>query len=337
MRVGFTYDLRDDYLAQGFDEETAAEFDRPETIQAISEVLRNLGYEVDLIGNLGALLHRLGNGQRWDFVFNISEGLHGIAREAQVPAILDAYQIPYVFSDAMVLALTLHKGMTKHVVRDCGVPTADFAVITDVAQANQIDLPYPLFAKPVAEGTGKGVTAASRVDHPEALRQVCDALLARFQQPVLVETYLPGREFTVGIVGTGADAYVLGTLEVLLNARAEPGAYTFHNKEFYEGLVDYRLESGPLAQRVAEVALAAWRCLGCRDGGRIDIRLDAADVPNFIEVNPLAGLNPLRSDLAIMARFVGIDYADLLERIVASAENRIGIARPSRRRAAGVR
>jgi D-alanine-D-alanine ligase len=328
MKVGLTYDLRDDYLAQGFDEETAAEFDRPETIQAIADVLASRGYEPVLIGNLEALMRRLLAGERWAFVFNIAEGLHGLGRESQVPALLDAYQIPYTFSDPMVLALTLHKGMAKHVVRDCKIPTADFAVVNSLADISTINLPYPLFAKPVAEGTGKGVTAASKVRTREQLHNVCAALLEKFAQPVLVETYLPGREFTVGVVGTGAAARSLGVMEVLLRDEAEPGAYSFHNKEFYEGLVDYRLEQGSLAEQVNNVALAAWRALGCRDGGRLDIRLDADGVPNFIEVNPLAGLNPIRSDLAILARFINLPYDELIAAIVSSTEQRIALPRP---------
>jgi D-alanine-D-alanine ligase len=322
MKVGFTYDLRDDYLAQGYDEETAAEFDRPETIEAIAGILRSLGHEVELIGNLPALMARLLAGERWDLVFNIAEGLHGLGRESQIPALLDAYEIPYTFSDPMVLGLTLHKGMAKHVVRDNGVPTADFVVIQREADLARVDLPFPLFAKPVAEGTGKGISHTSKVRNSDELRRTCLKLLQRFRQPVLVETYLPGREFTVGIVGTDAGARVIGVMEVLLRDSAEPGAYSFHNKEYYENLVDYRLETGPLAIQVGNVALAAWRCLGCRDGGRLDIRLDEHDTPNFIEVNPLAGLNPDRSDLAFIARFSGQSYTWLIEQIMDSARQR---------------
>ncbi len=136
-------------------------------------------------------------GDRWDLVFNIAEGLKGFGREAQVPALLEAYGIPYTFSDPLLLSLTLHKGLTKRVIRDLGIPTADFAVVEAEGEIDQVNLPYPLFLKPVAEGTGKGVTATSKVAHPAEMRRLCLSLLATFQQPVLVETYLPGREFTV--------------------------------------------------------------------------------------------------------------------------------------------
>ena len=323
MKIGFTYDLRDDYLARGYDEETAAEFDRPETIEAISRAIALNGHSVDRIGGLDALLKRLLRGERWDMVFNIAEGLYGLGRESQVPAVLDAYRIPYTFSDPLVLSLTLHKGMAKHVVRDNGIATADFFVVNQEQDIDNVSLPYPLFAKPVAEGSSKGVTGASRVTTAQQLSQVCRYLLTKFRQPVLVETYLPGREFTVGVLGTGQQAEVLGVMEVLLREQAETGIYSLHNKEYYENLVDYRLEQGVLGERVGAAALAAWRALGCRDAGRIDIRLDAAGVPNFIEVNPLAGLNPIRSDLAIMAKLLGRDYNSLISHILNSAQLRL--------------
>ena len=118
MKIGITYDLRDDYIAEGYTEEETAEFDHPRTIAAIEDTLQSLGYETDRIGHIRALARRLVAGNRWDLVFNIAEGLRGFGREAQVPALLDAWEIPYTFSDPLVLSLTLHKGLTKRVIRD---------------------------------------------------------------------------------------------------------------------------------------------------------------------------------------------------------------------------
>lgn len=322
MRIGFTFDLRDDYLAQGFTEEEAAEFDRPDTIDAIQAALERLGHTVDRIGNLESLMRRLLAGDRWELVFNIAEGLRGFGREAQVPALLDAYGIPYVFSDPMVMALTLHKGMTKRVLCDAGLATPDFAVMASSRDLEGLNLPYPLFAKPVAEGTSKGVTPASRIAGPDQLRAVCHELLAAFGQPVLVERYLPGREFTVGLLGTGERARVLGVLEVALNANAEPDVYTWRNKEEYDVRVDYRLVDDADARGAAALALTAWRVLGCRDGGRVDVRLDEHARAQIMEVNPLPGLNPRRSDLAILATQLGWPFERLIGEIVASAAER---------------
>lgn len=324
MRIGITYDLQADYLAEGMSEEQAAEFDRPDTIEAIELALRGLGFVTDRIGNIRRLAGRLVAGDRWDMVFNIAEGVRGFGREAQVPALLDAYHIPYTFSDPLVLSLTLHKGMTKRVVRDLGIPTPDFAVVEDESDIDRIGLPLPLFAKPVAEGTGKGIGAASRIRTRSELFAVCRRLLGEFEQPVLVEIFMPGREFTVGITGTGKASSAIGAIEVCLKEHAEEEAYSYYNKKRFEELVEYRLVRDATAQKAVEVALAAWRSLGCRDGGRIDLRADAAGTPCFLEVNPLAGLNPEISDLPILCRLSGIPYRELIARIMESALARVG-------------
>jgi len=320
--IGLTYDLRRDYLAMGYGEEETAEFDHPDTIDAIERVLRDLGFGTDRIGHGKDLTARLARGDRWDLVFNLAEGLHGYGREALVPAILDAYEIPYTFSDPLVLSLTLHKGLAKHVVRDMGIPTPDFAVLESHEEARSIALPYPLFVKPVAEGTGKGVTPASRVRSPEELGVVSRRLIETYRQPVLVETFLPGREFTVGILGTGKAAEAVGVLEVHLNDRAEQEVYSYVNKERCEELVEYRVATDPEALRALALALEVWRGLGCRDGGRVDLRSDSRGKPHFLEVNPLAGLHPEHSDLPILCSRVGISYPGLIEKIVRSALDR---------------
>jgi D-alanine-D-alanine ligase len=335
MHIGLTYDLRQDYLAAGFSEDETAEFDRPRTVDGIDAALAQLGHTTDRIGHVRRLAARLASGDRWDLVFNIAEGLEGIAREAQIPAILDAFGIAYTFSDPLVLALTLHKGLTKTVVAAGGVPTPRFAVVESDADLARIDLPFPLFAKPVAEGTSKGVSPASKAKDSAALNEVCRQLLAQYRQPVLVETFLPGREFTVGITGTGAAAAVLGTMEVVLLPQAEADVYSYVNKENCEELVEYRLGDAARDEQVraAEaVALAAWRILGCRDAGRVDLRCDAAGRPSFMEVNPLAGLHPEHSDLPIIATKIGLSFVELIRRIVTSAEPRVAEALRSKAR-----
>ncbi|MBU1180584.1 MAG: D-alanine--D-alanine ligase [Pseudomonadota bacterium] len=328
MHVGITYDLRDEYLEMGFGEEETAEFDRADTIDAIENALAGLGYRTERIGHVKKLVNCLSEGKSWDIVFNIAEGYYGIGREAQVPAILDAFQIPYTFSDPLVLSLTLNKAITKRVVRDLGIPTPDFAIVEKLSDIDSVSLPFPLFAKPVAEGTGKGISDASEVGDRKNLRALCRDLIDRFKQPVLLETYLPGREFTVGIIGTGDDAKVVGVIEVLLNKQAEKGAYSYINKKKYEELVTYRLVDDKMARDAARVALDSWVGLGCRDAGRIDIRSDADGKPNFIEVNPLAGLHPVHSDLPILCRLSGISFEKLIDEIMKSALKRVACSRP---------
>ena len=316
MRIGVTYDLRADYLALGYGEEETAEFDSDVTIDAICETLADLGFEPVRIGNIHALVPRLAAGERFDGVFNICEGLKGLAREAQVPAVLEAYDIPYVFSDPLTLALSLDKAMAKRVVRDQGVPTPDFALIETIADIDKIDLAFPLFLKPVAEGSGKGVNEHSKVVSREEMARVAADLLVRFDQPVLVETFLPGREFTVGITGTGADAEVFGVSEIVQAENYIGAGYGYENKEYWEDKVDIRLADEANAKAAGDVALKAWRALRCRDGGRVDIRCDGNGNPYFIEVNPLAGLRPNYSDLCFIADMKGISYSTLIGRIM---------------------
>ncbi len=323
MKVGLTYDLRSEYLKQGYTEEETAEFDREETVEAIEGTLQKIGYETERIGNVKQLAEALVAGKRWDIVFNICEGMYGLGREAQVPALLDAYNMPYVFSGPLVLALTLHKAMTKSVVRDAGVPTPAFHVVHTPEDIDKVSLKYPLFAKPLAEGTGKGVDTRSVISNAAELKERCLYLLKQFRQPVLVEKYLSGREFTVGIVGTGEKARSVGVMEIILRENAEKNVYSYVNKEECEELVEYRLVKGPDAEACEKVSLDAWRSLGCEDAGRVDVRHDDNGIPNFIEVNPLAGIHPEHSDLPILSTKNGITYPELMKMIMDSAVKKI--------------
>ncbi len=324
MEIGITYDLRDDYLKQGYSLEETAEFDPEDTIRGIDEALVESGFKTERIGNIKELTGKIASGHRWGLVFNIAEGMYGISREAQVPALLEAFGIPYTFSDPLVLALTLDKGLAKTIVRQAGIATADFAIVRKLSDIEEISLPYPLFAKPIGEGTGKGISDRSKIKSKEELTEVCAHLLKQFNQSVLVETYLPGREFTAGIVGTDGDASCIGVMEVLFKKDHRGDAiYSYDNKANYEEVIDYRIPEIEAVEKCENFALRAWKALGCRDGGRIDIRMDAGGFPNFIEANPLAGLNPVHSDLPIICSLKGIPYRKLIGDIVDSAIKRI--------------
>jgi len=323
--IGMTYDLKDDYLKEGYAPELVAECDSIVTIDAIDAALQKLGHQTVRIGNVKALVGYLGEGKRCDLVFNIAEGLFGLLRESVIPALLDAYQIPYVFSDSFVLAICLHKGFTKEVVRKAGVATADFCVLGSSEDWKQVSLPYPLFLKPVAGGTGIGITASSKVTNPKDLQKVSGAMLAAYQQPVLVETYLGGREFTVGITGTGDEAQSTGVMEIIIDHSSDGGIYSYKTKQEYETTTRYERPDESAWKASEAVALAAWRALGCRDGGRIDVKMDEKGVVHFLEVNPLAGLHPIDSDLPILSRMHGLGYDELIARIMHSAQKRLGL------------
>lgn len=329
LRVGFCYDLRDDHVAAGMSPEDAAEYDSPATIDAIAAALRDNGCEVERIGGLRALMPRLLAGDRWDLVFNITEGQNGYGREAQVPALLDAFAIPYTFAEPLVATVTLHKATAKRVLRDAGLPTAPFAVVAEPADIARVDLPFPLLAKPIAEGTSKGIGGDAVARDAAQLRTLCERLLRQFRQPVLVEAFLPGREVTVGVLGTGDEARTVGALEVHLLAGADADVCSYRNKEDCESLCRYSLATDAAARQAERTALAAWRVLGCRDGGRVDLRADARGEFQILELNPLPGLHPTHSDLPILWTMGGRRYEDLIGGILASARQRLAPRAPA--------
>lgn len=332
MRIAMTYDLKTDHADSDLSLEDLADLDDPAVIDAIATTLGRLGHEAIRVGNLPRLVQRLAGGERWDLVFNLAEGLYGFGREAAVPALLDAYRIPYTFADPLALAVGLHKETAKRVVRDAGLPTPDFAVVAGREDLLSIDLAYPLFAKPVAEGSSKGISLASKVATPEELAAVCTRLLDRFAQPVLVERFLPGAELTVGILGTGTASRCFGTLEIAFDTGTDDDFYSYENKTRpdWREVLSYRLVEGPLAQEAETLALAVWRLLGGRDGGRVDLKLDDEGRPSFLEINPLAGLVPQGSDLTILSDLRGMTYDELIGAIVASATERLGESAPPR-------
>lgn len=337
MRIALVYDLRDDYRALGYSEEAIAEFDSPETIDALAGALKALGCEPVRVGRGQALAARLVAGERYDLVFSIAEGLTGRSREAQVPALCELFGQPYLFSDPLTLAASLDKAVAKKLVRDAGIPTPDFAVArTNASELDGWDA-FPAFVKPLAEGTGKGCEAASLVHTAEELRAAATRVLSRYGQPALAERFLSGREFTVGVVGNGTDARVLGVCEILLKPQAEANVYSLHNKEQCEDLVTYKRAEDAEARLAGTRALEAYRALDCRDTARIDFRSDAHGEPCFIEANPLAGLHPSHSDLPILAAQAGIGFVELIGMILDAGLARYGLSRAGLARPGGER
>ncbi|MBM4142371.1 MAG: D-alanine--D-alanine ligase [Lentisphaerae bacterium] len=331
MKIGLVYDLRSEYLTEGYSAEDVAEFDSESTIAALADAIRACGHEVDPVGRGRALAARLVGGDRWDLVFSIAEGMEGRSREAQVPALLDLYGVPCAMSDALVCAVTLDKAVAKRIVLACGLPTPRFCLVSRPADLDAVSLDYPLFVKPVAEGTGKGIDHQSRVAGPQDLRRTALPLLRRLRQPVLVEEYLPGREFTTGVLGTGPDARVLGTMEISMLPNASSADYSFDVKEKCETVVRYAaLERGALRADVEDLALKAYRALECRDAGRVDIRLDRRGKPAFMEMNALPGLHPTHSDLPMIATQEGMPYVQLIGAIIDSAAQRLTPAAATR-------
>lgn len=319
MKIGLTFDLRSWYIDRGYSMDETAEFDKQETVDALENSLKLMGHETDPIGNTFQLIEALASGKRWDMVFNIAEGLYGDGRESVVPAILDQYKIPYVFSGPVIMGLSLNKHIAKLVVSAAGVPVSPGYLISGLKDLDKCKLKYPLFVKPVSEGTGKGITEKSLVNSPAELKVMVEWILSEFRQPALVEEYLPGREFTVGIIGYGDEAVAIGGMEVIC---ANNLPYSVEVKENYQNYCKYKPLDPDIADECKSVALNAWIALDAVDAGRVDLKVDRNGKICFIEANPLAGLNPVHSDLPILSRMYGIEYQSLMEMIMKAAIRR---------------
>ena len=296
-----------------------AEFDKQDTIDAIDGALQKMGHETELIGNVFQLIEALASGKKWDMVFNIAEGLYGDGRESVVPAILDQYKVPYVFSGPVVMGISLNKHMAKMAVASQGTPVSKGFIVSSIADLDNNYLPFPLFVKPVSEGTGKGITDKSLVHSKSELTHMVGWILKEFKQAAIVEEYLPGREFTVGVTGHGNKTVAIGGMEVITTNNIP---YSVFVKDNYHDYCKYVPLSDDIADECKSVAITAWKALNAVDGGRVDLKADKNGKICFIEANPLAGLNPVHSDLPILARMYNIEYQELLEMIVLSAIDR---------------
>jgi len=299
--------------------EDTAEFDKQETVDAIEGALKKMGFLTEQVGNCFQVVEALAAGRRWDMVFNIAEGLYGDGRESVIPAILDQYRIPYVFSGPVILGISLNKHLTRLIVSAAGVRVSPGILISELKDVEECRLQYPVFIKPVSEGTGKGITEKNLVKSPEELAGIAEYLLKRFNQPVLAEEYLPGREFTVGVIGTGDEAFAIGGMEIECRDNLP---YSVEFKENYQEFCKYIPMTGEFTEECRTIALKAWNALGGADGGRVDVKADRNGKICFMEVNPLAGLHPVHSDLPILSRMAGTDYQKLLEMIMNSAIKR---------------
>jgi D-alanine-D-alanine ligase len=326
MRIGITYDLKVDLSGRpDLPDDFQEEFDSPATVEAIAEVLRGLGHQVEKLGDGRGLLERL-LADPPEFVFNFAEGQGiGRCREARVPAVLEMLGIPYTGSDPLTLAVTLDKDCAKRLVASAGVTVPAGFVVSpgEEALAERSRLNFPVIVKPAWEGSSKGIRNKCLVDHPDDLPGVIESIVQDHRQPVLVEEYIAGDELTIGVIGN-APPQIVGVMRVLPTHVTERFVYSLEVKRDWERQVRYecpaRLSSADAAA-VEEAALLAYRALGCRDVSRLDFRLRKG-VPYFLEVNPLPGLNPDYSDLVILGRGAGWSYEQLIATILQEALDR---------------
>ena len=321
-----------------FSSERYAEFDDRSTIEAVRNALSRF-HEVDLVEADESAYIRFLEAQP-DIVFNIAEGLRGPYREAFIPSILEFLQIPYTGSGPLTLSICLDKPLTKQVLGYHGVPTPEFQVASTVGEVEDVVKGwafYPCIVKPVHEGSSIGVWNDSVAEDPLQLSERLRRAISRYGQPAMVERLLPGREFTVGILGNGRQARPLPLIEIRFDNLPEGSKpiYSYEAKWIWDtparplDIFDCpaQVDEG-LSRSIEEVALAAYRILGCRDWARIDIRLDERGIPNILEVNPLPGILPDPRDNSCMpkaARAAGMEYDDLILNVLEIACRRYGI------------
>ncbi|MDD4493201.1 MAG: ATP-grasp domain-containing protein [Eubacteriales bacterium] len=324
--VGLTFNLKKGVKTEV--EDLEAEFDNMETVTAIKEALEAAGCKVELLEADEGILKKITN-TKADIVFNIAEGIYGRGREAQVPALLNFLEIPFTGSDETTLCIALDKALSKRLLSTYKIKTPKYRVVTGVNANACKGLRYPLIVKPNAEGSSKGVSDLAVVDNVEELKNVLKANLV-YGCPMLVEEYIAGREFTVGLVGNGSDLKVFPPMEIAYRKKnRSANIYSFNVKKNYKEYIDYYCPA-PIEpeteERLKDISRKIFTILECRDFSRIDFRMSPEGEIYFIEINPLPGLAPGYSDFPMIAEFNGIGHAELVRSVLNSALKRYGMA-----------
>ncbi|MCL1805846.1 MAG: ATP-grasp domain-containing protein [Clostridiales bacterium] len=336
LTVGIAYNLKKGISAGPPDAQ--AEYDDPDTIQAIKSALESAGCRVELYEAEEDFPAQIA-ARRPDIVFNVAEGRRGRGREAHVPAILSFLGVPYVGSDEAAMCLALDKALTKRLLSTWGIRTPKFAVFRKGSPLSADDIAsvgdclgsgavgWPVIVKPNEEGSGKGITDVSVVPDATALREAVEEMIRVYEQDALVEEYIPGREFTVGLLGNGAGTKVFAPMEVLFNDKGR-SVYSYEVKRDFKRHVSYACPpdiSAGLRAEMEGAARLAYDALGCRDFARADFRLSPGGSLYFIEINPLPGLAPGYSDYPMLAGFCGVGYNSLIEGVLKCALARYGM------------
>ncbi|MER3524524.1 MAG: D-alanine--D-alanine ligase [Ignavibacteria bacterium] len=312
-----------------------AEWDTAETVNAVRDVLAER-YRVLMIDANDDAYNKL-VASRPDFVFNIAEGLHGVSRESQIPAILEMLQIPYLGSDPLTLGICLDKSRAKEILSYYRIPTAGFRVIRSMDDFEDVRVKFPAIVKPLHEGSSKGIYNSSVVRNPDELTSEVRIVLETYDEPALVEDFLPGREFTVALLGNGKEVQVLPLVEIkfdALPAGVNP-IYSYEAKWIWDQR-DRPLDvfecpasvEDALREEIERICKEAYRVLNCRDWSRIDVRLDAHGKPHILEINPLPGILPNPEDNSCFpkaARAAGMSYNQLINTVLDISMKRNGL------------
>ncbi len=330
MRVGLSYNVKPANPPAHLPEDAFEEYDSEATVGHICKALSDLGHEVLRLGAGPGIIDALRR-SRPDIVFNIAEGEGGRCREAHVPALLEMLGIPYVGSDPLTLCVTLDKPVAKRLVLAEGFPTPEFRTFRSAEGFTCAGLAFPVIVKPAFEGSSKGVRLSSRASSAAEAREMVRFVTDTYRQDAIVEEFVAGPEVTVGILGNESPRAV-GVMEIApKKVGNDEFVYSLEVKRDWENQVEYRCPPQLPPEVVAGIernALGIYRALGCRDFSRIDFRIDANGIPQFIECNPLPGLSPGYGDLPIMADRMGMPYLSLISEILSHALSRQKVLPP---------
>lgn len=337
LHVGITYNLKKSSCDEEGDAQPAepepeppdseAEYDDIATVLAIKAALEAKNCRVTLLEVNKKLPARLME-DKPDIVFNIAEGMQGRGREAQVPALLDFYKIPYTGSDVTTLCIALDKALTKRILSTYRIKTPKYQIISKNQTKIKGRFRFPVIVKPNAEGSSKGISDASVVSSRKELEELVSKNLKLYKQDMLVEEYIDGREFTVGIYGNGEDIRVFPPMEICyIKRETRYNIYSYNVKQNYKEYISYKCPadiSKDAENKIINAAKKIYEVLSCRDFSRIDFRLSRDGEPYFIEINPLPGLAPGYSDFPMIAGFNGMNYNCLVWNVLESALKRLG-------------
>ncbi|MBM3251509.1 MAG: ATP-grasp domain-containing protein [Candidatus Omnitrophica bacterium] len=326
--IGLTYDIKEDYQIQdGQPKDTYAEFDPKHVIDNIAVSLEQCGYSVIRIGNVYNLLKQIDD-LSVDIIFNLAEGLGSRNRESQVPIILEMKGIPYVGSDALTLGLTLDKIMAKKIFISEGIPTPRFIELKSAEdiEKNMDHLKFPLIVKLRYEGSSKGLDEGARVANIGELRNRVDKIVNTYNESVLVEEFIRGSEFTVGIIGNEKpEALPIVQVQIDNKLDLQDMFYTFAriSSDKLKYVCPPKIPA-ELYKKIEDCAIKAYQSVECRDFGRVDFRVDSQGNPYVLEINPLPSLS--NEDIfMVTAKVLGITFSQMLDKIIMTALKRYGL------------
>lgn len=335
LTAGIAYNLKKGVKSDV--EDLEAEYDSKETIEAIKNALESAGISVVLLEADADFINKLKK-NHVDIVFNIAEGISGRGREAQVPAILSFLGIPYSGSDETTLCISLNKALTKRYLSTFGIKTPSYQLAKTPDFKLNKSLRFPLIVKPDAEGSSKGISDMAIVEDEKKLYEAVARNLNMYREPMLIEEYITGREFTVGILGNGDEVKVFEPMEICyLDNDREKRIYSYNVKKNYKEYITYSCPPvlpEETIKKMKSIAAEIYKDLECHDFSRIDFMLSNDGEVYFIEINPLPGLTPDYSDFPMIASFCGTDYRSLVIDILNGALKRYGLSEVAMKRGA---